>query len=43
VSLPFPALGALFALGGFGLFPLPGKINAPPEVIGSVGMAFFLA
>ncbi len=43
MGLIFSLIGTFFALGGFGVTPLPGKANAPLWVIGLVGVAFALA
>jgi hypothetical protein len=43
LAIPFVLVGAYFALAGFGFLPLPGKANAPLEIIGFVGLAFFIA
>lgn len=42
LGLGCAAIGSFFSLGGFGIFPLPGKAHAPFWVIGMVGLAFLL-
>lgn len=43
LGLPFAAIGIAVAGAGIQWWPLPGKANAPLEVIAAVGLAFALA
>lgn len=40
LALPFVAVGTYLALAGFGRLPLPGKVHAPLQVVGFIGLAF---
>ncbi|MEE9615068.1 MAG: hypothetical protein V3W31_09020 [Thermodesulfobacteriota bacterium] len=42
-SIPFIAIGTYFALAGFGYLPIPGKVNGPLWVLGTVGLAFAMS